>query len=165
MQFSTSGIAADLIVVSPASAFAANRTSARISDALERARRRGYAGSETSDPTRQRFATCRLADYRNLKLSRDDKGVRVASGYSPPYRSVDDDLPACLLSLSSALFVGSAAAQTLPWPIINGRQLQPTQQQVDGKRDEQARQSDRDFEWQLDRLYDELLQSSSPRGR
>jgi hypothetical protein len=35
----------------------------------------------------------------------------------------------CLLLLS-ALFIGVAAAQTPTWPIVNGRQLQPTQQQV-----------------------------------
>jgi hypothetical protein len=34
-----------------------------------------------------------------------------------------------VLSLSLGLFIGIAAAQAPSWPIVNGRHLQPTQQQ------------------------------------
>src|SRR6202043_19572 len=49
----------------------------------------------------------------------------------------------CLLCLSLALFIGPAAAQTPSWPIVDGRQLQPTQQQIDTKEDDKARQWNR----------------------
>jgi len=71
----------------------------------------------------------------------------------------------CLLSLSFALFAGVAAAQTPPWPIVNGRQLQPTQQQIDIKEDERARQRDRGQQSEIDRLYDQLTRDSPPRKR
>jgi hypothetical protein len=74
-------------------------------------------------------------------------------------------IKACLLSLSLALFIGAAAAQTPSWPIVGGRQLQPTQQQVDSKEDNRARQWNRDVQSQVDRLYDEIMRASAPRGR
>ncbi len=70
----------------------------------------------------------------------------------------------CLLSLSSALFIGVAAAQTPSGPIVDGRHLQPTQQQVDSKEDNWARQWDRDVQSQIECLYDEILRAST-RGR
>ena len=74
-------------------------------------------------------------------------------------------IKAYLLSLSLALFIGVAAAQTPSGPIVDGRQLQPTQQQVDSKQDNRARQRNRDVQSQIDRLYDEILRASAPRGR
>ena len=66
-----------------------------------------------------------------------------------------------LLSLSLALF---AAAQPPSWPIVNGRQLQPTQQQVDSKEDNRAREWNRRAQSEIDRLYGEVLRATS-RGR
>ena len=74
-------------------------------------------------------------------------------------------IKAYLLSLSLALLIGVAAAQTPSGPIVDGRQLQPTQQQVDSKQDDRARQRNRDVQSQIDRLYDEILRASAPRGR
>ena len=48
-----------------------------------------------------------------------------------------------LLSLSLALFIGAAAAQPPSWPIANGRRPQPTQQQIDSREDNAARQWNR----------------------
>ena len=45
-----------------------------------------------------------------------------------------------VLSLSLALFIGAAAAQAPSRPIVNGRHLQPTQQQVDSRGDDRVRQ-------------------------
>jgi hypothetical protein len=70
-----------------------------------------------------------------------------------------------LLSLSSALFIGVTAAQPPSWPIVNGRQLQPTQVQVDSWEDIRARERNRAVQSQIDRLYDELTRESPPRGR
>jgi hypothetical protein len=71
----------------------------------------------------------------------------------------------CLLSLSLALFIGVAAAQTPPGPIVDGRRPQPTQQQVDSKEDDSARQWHRGVQSEIDRLYDEVMRASAPRGR
>ena len=62
-----------------------------------------------------------------------------------------------VLSLSLALFIGAAAAQARSWPIVEGRQLQPTQQQVDSKGDDRARQWSRGVQSEIDRLYDEIM--------
>jgi hypothetical protein len=62
-----------------------------------------------------------------------------------------------VLSLSLALFIGVAAAQAPSWPIVNGRHLQPTQQQVDSRIDDRARQWSRDVQSEIDRLYDEIM--------
>jgi hypothetical protein len=62
-----------------------------------------------------------------------------------------------VLSLSLALFIGAAAAQAPSWPIVKGRHLQPTQQQVDSKGDERARQRSRGVQSEIDRLYDEIM--------
>ena len=74
-------------------------------------------------------------------------------------------IKAFLLSLSLALFIGVAAAQTPSGPIVNGRQLQPTQQQVDSRKDDRALQWNRDVQSEIDRLYDEIMRASAPRGR
>ena len=71
-------------------------------------------------------------------------------------------IKAYLLSLSLVLFIGVAAAQPPSWPIVDGRQLQPTQQQVDKKVDNRARQWKRDVQSQIDRLYDEIMRASTP---
>ena len=68
------------------------------------------------------------------------------------------------LSLLSVFFIGLAAAQTPSWPIANGHQSQPTQQQIDSKGIDKARQWDRDVQPDIDRLYEELTRHS-PRSR
>jgi hypothetical protein len=65
-----------------------------------------------------------------------------------------------VLSLSLALFIGAAAAQPPSWPIVEGRQLQPTQQQVDSRVDDRARQWSRGVQSEIDRLYDEIMRGS-----
>ena len=65
-----------------------------------------------------------------------------------------------VLSLSLALLIGAAAAQARSWPIVAGRQLQPTQQQVDSRVDDRARQRSRDVQSEIDRLYDEIMHGS-----
>jgi hypothetical protein len=70
-----------------------------------------------------------------------------------------------LLSLSLALFIGAAAAQPPSWPIANGRRPQPTQQQIDSREDNAARQRYRGVQSEVDRLYDEIMRASSPHGR
>jgi hypothetical protein len=62
------------------------------------------------------------------------------------------------LSLSLALFIGPHAAQAPSWPIVKGRRhLQPTQQQVDSRIDDSARQWSRGVQSAIDRLYDEIM--------
>jgi hypothetical protein len=70
-----------------------------------------------------------------------------------------------LLLLASALLAVNAAAQTPSWPIANGRHLQPTQQQIDSREDNAARQRDRAAQSQVDRLFDELTRDPAPRKR
>ena len=74
-------------------------------------------------------------------------------------------IKAFLLSLSLALLTGVAAAQTPSAPIVNGRQLQPTQQQVDSREDNRARQWNRGVQSEIDRLYEEVMRASAPRRR
>ena len=69
-------------------------------------------------------------------------------------------IKASVLSLSLALFIGVAAAQAQSWPIVNGRHLQPTQQQVDSKGDNRSRQWSRGVQSEIDRLYDEIMRTS-----
>jgi hypothetical protein len=69
-------------------------------------------------------------------------------------------IKASVLSLSLALFIGAAAAQPPSWPIVEGRQLQPTQQQVDSRVDDRARQWSRGVQSEIDRLYDEIMRGS-----
>ena len=71
----------------------------------------------------------------------------------------------CLLSLSLALFMDVAAAQPPSWPIVNGRRPQPTQQQIDSREDNAARQWDRSVQLEVDRLYDVIMRASSLQGR
>jgi hypothetical protein len=70
-----------------------------------------------------------------------------------------------LLSLSFALLIGAAAAQTPSWPIVNGRHLQPTQQQIESRENIIARQRDRDAQSEVGRLFDALTRDPSPRKR
>jgi len=74
-------------------------------------------------------------------------------------------IKACLLSSSFALFIGNAAAQTRPWPIINGRQPQPTEQQVESKGGYGARQRDVRVQSDIDRLYDEIMRGATSQRR
>ena len=60
-------------------------------------------------------------------------------------------------ALSLALLIGVAAAQSPSWPIVQGRQLQPTQQQIDSRLDDRARQRTRGVQSEIDRLYDEIM--------
>ena len=62
-----------------------------------------------------------------------------------------------VLSLSLGLFIGVAAAQAPSWPIVNGHHLQPTQQQIDSRRDDRPRQWSRGVQSEIDRLYDEIM--------
>jgi hypothetical protein len=62
-----------------------------------------------------------------------------------------------VLSLSLALFIGLAVPQAQSWPIVNGRHLQPTQQQVDSRIDDRARQWSRGVQSEIDRLYVEIM--------
>ena len=62
-----------------------------------------------------------------------------------------------VLSLSLALFIGVVAAQAPPWPIVQGRHLQPTQQQFDSRVDDSAREWSRGVQSEIDRLYDEIM--------
>ena len=66
-----------------------------------------------------------------------------------------------VLSLSFALSIGVAAAQAPSWPIVKGGHPQATQQQVDSRRDDRARQWNRGVQWATDRLYDEIMRGSA----
>ena len=71
-----------------------------------------------------------------------------------------------LLSLSLALFIGAAAAQPRSWPIANGRRPQPTQQQIESRAGNAARQWNHAVQPEVDRLYDEIMRAAAtPRGR
>ena len=72
---------------------------------------------------------------------------------------------ASLLLLSSALFVHAAAAQTPTWPIVDGRQSQPRQQQIDTRQDDRARAWNHRVQPDIDRLYEELTRETSPQRR
>jgi hypothetical protein len=66
-----------------------------------------------------------------------------------------------LLALSAALvFAGAAAAQSLPDPIVGGRQRQPTQQEIDNREGHAAQQWDRRVQSEIDRLYGEIMRTS-----
>jgi hypothetical protein len=68
----------------------------------------------------------------------------------------------CLLSLPFALLIGTAAAQTGPWPIVNGRQPQATELQVESKQANKARERDVPVQPEIDRLYDEIMRAAKP---
>ena len=55
-------------------------------------------------------------------------GTICRSAVKPRFR-------ACAILLSSTLFIGAAAAQTPYGPVVNGRQLQPTQEQLERTND------------------------------
>jgi hypothetical protein len=65
-----------------------------------------------------------------------------------------------VLSLSLAFSIGVAAAQAPSWPIVQGRHLQPTQQQVDSRGDDTVRQWSRGVQSGSDHLYDEIMRGS-----
>ena len=65
-----------------------------------------------------------------------------------------------VLSLSFALSIGVAAAQTPSWTIFKGGRLQPTQQQVDSRGDDTVRQWSRGVQSGTDHLYDEIMRGS-----
>jgi hypothetical protein len=71
----------------------------------------------------------------------------------------------CLLLLSTAFLIAGAAAQTSSWPIVNGRQPQPTQEQVDRRENNKTREWNHGVQPELDRLYDEIMGAPKPRSR
>ena len=71
---------------------------------------------------------------------------------------------ATVLSLSSALFIGAAMAQTPSWPIVNGHELQPTQQEIYSRSGDRARAWDRRVQPEIDRIYQELTRET-PAGK
>jgi hypothetical protein len=62
----------------------------------------------------------------------------------------------CALLLSLTLFIGTAAAHTLYDPTANGRQPQPTQQQIDSS----WTWSKHRFGPEVDRLYGEIMRAA-----
>jgi hypothetical protein len=71
----------------------------------------------------------------------------------------------CVLSLSFALLIGIAAAQTPSGPVVKGRHLQPTQQQIDSRKGDARRQWDSRVQWEIDRLYDDIMsRAGQPAG-
>jgi hypothetical protein len=74
-------------------------------------------------------------------------------------------IKACAILLSSTLFIAVAAAQTPYRPVVNGRQLQPTQQQLESVNDKNLVEWDR---WnsrvapEVDRLYGEIMRAAKP---
>lgn len=106
-------------------------------------------------------------------------GRNRESGETAPQPSIKNDLSgsflrsvvalslkASALSLSSMLFICAAGAQTPHGPIVNGLQLQPTQQQLESTQDKNAVEWNR---WndrvgpEVDRLYDEITRAATPR--
>jgi hypothetical protein len=67
----------------------------------------------------------------------------------------------CALSLSAALFASVAAAQTLSSPTVNGRQLQPTEQQVESREGNRARAWDAHVQSEINRLYGEITRAAA----
>jgi hypothetical protein len=67
----------------------------------------------------------------------------------------------CALSLAAALFGTVAAAQTLPGPTVNGRQLQPTEQQVESREGDRAREWNARVQPEVDRLYGEIMHAAT----
>jgi hypothetical protein len=53
-----------------------------------------------------------------------------------------------------------AAAQTPHWPIVNGRQLQPTQAQLESTHDVQWNRWNSRVQPEVDRLYDEIMRAT-----
>ena len=74
-------------------------------------------------------------------------------------------LKASALSLSFAFFIGTAVAQTPSGPIVNGRHLQPTQQQVDSREGYAGRQWNARVQSDIDRLYDEITGAATTHHR
>src|SRR6266446_2320398 len=108
---------------------------------------------------RIRSKECRMSCISTLAKRADSAGVSL-------FRRVPQWIfKTSLLSLSLALFIGAAAAQPPSWPIANGRRPQPTQQQIDSREDNAARQRYRGVQSEVDRLYDEIMRASSPHGR
>ena len=61
------------------------------------------------------------------------------------------------VSVSVALFISVAVPQAQSWLIVNGLDLQPTQQQVDSRIDDRVRQWSRGVQSEIDRLYGEIM--------
>jgi hypothetical protein len=73
----------------------------------------------------------------------------------------------CALSASLILLIRAAAAQMPSGPIVNGRQPQPTVQQLESAKDKYV------VEWErwnsrvqpdVDRLYNEIMRAATPSG-
>jgi hypothetical protein len=72
------------------------------------------------------------------------------------------NIKTCLLSLSFALLVGTAAAQTQLWPIVNGHQAQPTEQEVESREGYGARAREARVQSDIDGLYEEIIRAAAP---
>jgi hypothetical protein len=68
-----------------------------------------------------------------------------------------DSIRICALLLSWMLFIGASAAQTPYGPTANGRQLQPTQQQLESTWN---RRNNRD-QREVDSLYNAIIRAAS----
>jgi hypothetical protein len=71
-------------------------------------------------------------------------------------------LGAGALSLMSVLFIGLAMAQEPYGPIADGRQLQPTQQQLETRRDPGWDRWNRQSQSDVDRLYGDIMRAATP---
>jgi hypothetical protein len=67
---------------------------------------------------------------------------------------------AAAVLLTGIITSGVAAAQTPHWPIVNGRELQPTQQQLDNTHDVQWNRWNSRVQPEIDRLYDEIMRAT-----
>jgi hypothetical protein len=88
----------------------------------------------------------------------------VSGGVSLFRRIPQRMLRTSLLSLSLAFSIGVAVAQPPSWPIVDGRRPQPTQQQIDGREDNAARQRSLATQSEVDRLYVEIMRATARRG-
>lgn len=67
----------------------------------------------------------------------------------------------CALSLTPLLFAAVAAAQTPSGPTVNGRHLQPSEQQVESGEGDRARAWNARVESEVSRLYDEIVHTAT----
>lgn len=71
----------------------------------------------------------------------------------------------CAVFLVFSFVTGAAAAQTASGPIVGGRQLQPTQEQVDDKVGDAGQQRSRAAQPDLDYLYNEIMRAAKTPDR
>jgi hypothetical protein len=104
------------------------------------------------DPLLTSIVEARLSQPESLR------GLRLSEGSMMIVKT-------CVLSLSFALFIGMTAAQTPSEPIVKGRHLQPTQQQIDSRESNARRQWDSHVQWEIDHLYDDIMSSAGRPAR